>query len=257
MDSNNKLDNYKFPINKIGKLKDSNKKPLVLLASGSFNPITYMHLRMMEIGRDLCNEQGEFEVIGGYLSPVSDLYKKSTLIPSKFRSEMAEIATKSSDWIMIDHWEVQRPVYSTTRTILDHIRDTINDLHKNGEIDINNKLNHKIHVKLVCGADLLGSFNIPNLWADNDMHLITSNSNYGMVCLERTGTDTNEIIKINPILQKNRNDIIFAPMEIINDISSTKLRESVSKGRSIRYLTSVHVINYIKEHQLYLSTPPK
>ncbi|XP_058094821.1 nicotinamide/nicotinic acid mononucleotide adenylyltransferase-like [Magnolia sinica] len=48
---------------------------VVLVLSGSFNPPTYMHLRMFELARDKLNSEG-YCVIGGYMSPVNDAYKK-------------------------------------------------------------------------------------------------------------------------------------------------------------------------------------
>jgi nicotinamide mononucleotide adenylyltransferase len=48
---------------------------VVLVATGSFNPPTYMHLRMFELARDALNAEG-YSVIGGYMSPVNDAYKK-------------------------------------------------------------------------------------------------------------------------------------------------------------------------------------
>jgi nicotinamide mononucleotide adenylyltransferase len=49
------------------------KTPLLLVACGSFSPITYLHLRMFEIAADYAKFNTEFEVIGGYFSPVSDV----------------------------------------------------------------------------------------------------------------------------------------------------------------------------------------
>ena len=55
----------------------SSKTPLLLVACGSFSPITYLHLRMFEMAADYAKYNTEFEVIGGYLSPVSDAYRKA------------------------------------------------------------------------------------------------------------------------------------------------------------------------------------
>ena len=54
---------------------------IALVACGSFNPITYMHLRMMERAKDhvLKNMNGT-QLVGGYLSPVSDGYGKPGLL---------------------------------------------------------------------------------------------------------------------------------------------------------------------------------
>lgn len=64
---------------------DGNKIPLVLIACGSFSPITYLHLRMFELGADFAKFNSDFEVMGGYFSPVSDAYKKAGLASAQHR----------------------------------------------------------------------------------------------------------------------------------------------------------------------------
>jgi nicotinamide mononucleotide adenylyltransferase len=80
------LPDYSFPDRKLKKtLDDSSKTPLVLIACGSFSPITYLHLRMFEMVADHAKFNTEFEVVGGYLSPVSDAYKKKGLATAEHR----------------------------------------------------------------------------------------------------------------------------------------------------------------------------
>lgn len=63
-------------------MNDSSKTPLLLVACGSFSPITYLHLRMFEMAADYAKYNTDFEVIGGYLSPVSDAYRKAGMKPA-------------------------------------------------------------------------------------------------------------------------------------------------------------------------------
>jgi nicotinamide mononucleotide adenylyltransferase len=80
------LENYKFPADVLQRtMKDPTKTPLCLVACGSFSPITYLHLRMFEMAADYAKFDTEFEVVGGYLSPVSDAYKKAGLASSYHR----------------------------------------------------------------------------------------------------------------------------------------------------------------------------
>ena len=47
MDANGDLASYAFPANKLKRIMDDGSKtPLLLIACGSFSPITYLHLRM-------------------------------------------------------------------------------------------------------------------------------------------------------------------------------------------------------------------
>lgn len=81
------LEAYHFPSHRLRKISDPSKTPLVLVACGSFSPITNMHLRMFEMAADHVkqNMAAEFEVIGGYLSPVSDRYNKAGLASAAHR----------------------------------------------------------------------------------------------------------------------------------------------------------------------------
>lgn len=66
-------------------LRDASKTPVVLVACGSFSPVTYLHLRMFEMAIDYVRQNTEFEIVGGYLSPVSDMYKKPGLLSATHR----------------------------------------------------------------------------------------------------------------------------------------------------------------------------
>ena len=66
-------------------MRDSSKTPIVLVACGSFSPVTYLHLRMFEMAKDYARQNTDFEIVGGYLSPVSDMYKKPGLLSAEHR----------------------------------------------------------------------------------------------------------------------------------------------------------------------------
>ena len=77
---------YAFPEHRLKRvINDSSKTPLLLVACGSFSPITYLHLRMFEMAADYVRFSTEFEIVGGYLSPVSDAYKKAGLASAEHR----------------------------------------------------------------------------------------------------------------------------------------------------------------------------
>nr|XP_054766396.1 nicotinamide/nicotinic acid mononucleotide adenylyltransferase 1-like [Lytechinus pictus] len=99
---------------------------VILLACGSYNPITNMHMRMFEIARDYLHHTGKFQVIGGILSPVNDGYKKQGLISSKHRIEMCKMAVENSDWLKVDTWEAEQPNWLTTVKVLTHFDSELN-----------------------------------------------------------------------------------------------------------------------------------
>lgn len=73
-------ENYKFPAGKLQRCSQSGKIPLVLIACGSYSPPTFLHLRMFSMASDFARMNTDFEVVGGYLSPVSDAYQKAGLV---------------------------------------------------------------------------------------------------------------------------------------------------------------------------------
>lgn len=91
--------NYTFPRHRLRLSQtDPSKTPLVLVACGSFSPITYLHLRMFEMAADYVKfNKPEFELMGGYLSPVSDLYKKAGLASSAHRYVLFSLIGDFSD----------------------------------------------------------------------------------------------------------------------------------------------------------------
>ena len=75
------MDEYEFPTSRLRRrIEDSERTPLVLIACGSFSPITFLHLRMFEMAADYARFNSNFEVVGAYLSCVGDAYKKSGLV---------------------------------------------------------------------------------------------------------------------------------------------------------------------------------
>lgn len=83
---NEDLAAYKFPDHRLKPvMDDSSKTPLLLVACGSFSPITFLHLRMFEMVADHVRFNTNFEIVGGYLSPVSDAYQKVGLASARHR----------------------------------------------------------------------------------------------------------------------------------------------------------------------------
>ncbi|OJA18853.1 hypothetical protein AZE42_05232 [Rhizopogon vesiculosus] len=121
--------NYTFPSHRLRQtLHDctGTKQPIVLVACGSINPITYNHLRMYEIANDFVREKTDFEIVGEYLSPVSDEYKKPGLVGAHHRVNMCSLAIEQeSAWLMVDPWEVFQN-YRRTAVVLDHFDYELN-----------------------------------------------------------------------------------------------------------------------------------
>jgi nicotinamide mononucleotide adenylyltransferase len=181
------LDNYTFPKERLKKtLSNPKKQPLVLVSCGSFSPPTNLHLRMFEEAADYCEFETDYEVVGGFFSPVGDAYKKAGLASAQHRINMTRIAVEdSSTWIGVDPWEPLHKEYLPTVKVLDHFDHELNEVM--GGITSENGEKRRIHVALLAGADLIQTMSTPGLWAREDLSRILGH--YGAFILERSGTD--------------------------------------------------------------------
>jgi nicotinamide mononucleotide adenylyltransferase len=245
------LEEYMFPTHRLATtLSDDSKYPLVIVACGSFSPITYLHLRMFEMALDAILEQTRFEVIGGYYSPVLSNYKKQGLALSHHRVRMCELACeRTSSWLMVDAWESLQPRYTRTALVLDHFNEEIN-IRKGGILTL---LGEKRGVKimLLAGGDLIESMGEPDVWADQDLHHILGK--YGCLIVERTGADVRSFLLLHDIMYEHRRNVLVIKQLIYNDILLTKIRLFIRRGMSVQYLLPNSVIRYIQEHKLYVN----
>lgn len=120
---------------------------VALLACGSFNPPTFMHLRMFERARDFLEKDCGSNVVEGIISPVADNFAKPELLSARHRLRMAELAVSSSSWIRADGWECQRTEWSRTLLVLKHHRE-----------ELQRKYAFPVRLMLLCGADVVDSF---------------------------------------------------------------------------------------------------
>ncbi|XP_005732956.1 nicotinamide/nicotinic acid mononucleotide adenylyltransferase 1 [Pundamilia nyererei] len=237
---------------------------VVLLACGSFNPITNMHMRMFELARDHLEDTGQYKVVRGIISPVGDAYKKKGLIEACHRLEMTRLATESSDWVMVDSWESLQPEWVETAKVVRHHYeellaaeqniddvDTIKYAKKRRIEENHHKDRDDLQLMLLCGADVLESFGIPNMWKQEDIAEIVGH--HGLVCITRSNSDPHKFIHQSDLLWKYRKNIHIVREWVTNDISATHVRRSLRRGQSVRYLLPDSVIHYIKEHGLYSS----
>lgn len=252
----------------------ADRTEVVLLLCGSFNPITNVHLRLFELAKDYMDGTGEYRVVKGIISPVGDAYKKKGLIPAHHRVIMAELATKTSGWVEVDTWESLQKDWVETVKVLRHHQEKLEagscNQQQNSPVperpgrkrkwteqkqnstqkkppEPNPKGTPK--VKLLCGADLLESFGVPNLWKHEDIARIVAD--YGLICVTRAGSDAQKFIYESDVLWRHRGNIHLVTEWIANDISSTKIRRALRRGQSIRYLVPDLVGDYIEKHGLY------
>eukprot|EP00088_Acartia_fossae_P028150 TRINITY_DN28950_c0_g1_i1.p1 TRINITY_DN28950_c0_g1~~TRINITY_DN28950_c0_g1_i1.p1 ORF type:complete len:244 (+),score=19.13 TRINITY_DN28950_c0_g1_i1:29-733(+) len=224
---------------------------IVLLACGSFNPPTILHLRLFELARDYFRrEKPHLKVVGGIISPTHDTYQKKSLINSKHRLAMSFGAILNSDWIKVSDWEVRQKEWTRTRLAMDNYSRLVNTEPNLEWLPSPGKQEEgPLVMKLLCGADLLGSFSVSGLWQEEDILRIVEE--YGIVVITREGSNPQQYIKDSPLLSPHAHNIHIVTEKISNEVSSTKIRDAVRQGDSIKYLVPDPVIEYIQKNNLY------
>lgn len=238
--------NYSFPTHRLQRtLRNAEKQPIVLVACGSFSPITYLHLRMFEMAKDYVRQNTDFEIVGGYLSPVSDQYNKPGLLAAHHRVNMCTLAAEqTSSWLMVDPWEAFQS-YQRTAVVLDHFDHEINT--KLGGVYTQDGEQRNVRVMLLAGSDLIATMSQPGVWSEADLDHILGR--YGVFIVERAGSDLDQAIDS---LARWRHNIHLVHQLIQNDVSSTKVRLFLRRGLSVRYLLPSQVVDYIEQNGLYV-----
>lgn len=128
--------------------------------------------------------QGSHKVIGGIVSPTHDAYGKKGLAPAKHRCGMVKLALQTSSWIRLSEWETLQDGWSRTQAVLQYHQNFMNNYINSPDLDnMNETQTHipswlptalrerrdPIQLRLLCGADLLESFAVPGLWAEEDV----------------------------------------------------------------------------------------
>ena len=217
-------------------------RPLVvLLACGSYSPVTSMHLLLFETAKNyLMYETAALDVVGGIISPVHDNYGKPSLVPAHHRISMTRSATASSAWITTSAWETLQPGWTTTCSTMAAY---------SGFLSAALLYPAPPRLVLLCGADLLESTQVPGLWAAEDLEVILGE--YGVCVIERVGLDLEQLIAGDERLRRWRHHIWIVPQRVVNNVSSTVVRSMIREGLSIEYLVDAQVRDYIYQHALF------
>ncbi|KAM0277841.1 hypothetical protein ACHAQH_005546 [Verticillium albo-atrum] len=232
---------YTFPDARLRReLDDPDREPLILVACGSFSPVHYVHLQMFAMAADYARTETNYEVIGAYLSPVSDAYKKKGLARAHDRVEMCQLAVKAARQpLMVDSWEAQQASYVPTAIVLDHFNYEINELRGGCG-------GKKVRIALLAGADLVETMGQPNIWSARDLQHILGD--FGAFVVERASSNFDQALSN---LQEYKDNIHYIPAIISNPMSSTMLRLLLKGNMSIEYHVPREVMDYIEANGLY------
>ena len=193
----------------------------IAILGGTFDPVHYGHLLIAEQAYFIFPLEQFFFMPAG----VPPHKQSRNLSSSEHRLRMLELAVRGNEHFSVSRYEIEKKGLSYTV-------DTLRYLSGLG-------LAEKIY--FIIGADsLLDIFS----WREPDFLL----KNGHLIVARRPEFDINYIYrdeKYKPYL-----DNILLMYIIMVDFSSSKIRQLVKEGKSIRYQTPDAVIDYIEENQL-------
>ena len=198
-----------------------------------------MHIRMFELARHHMQTKRSIQINKGVISPTNDRYAalKPSLSPDFHRIAMIRLALEdmTNPWIVCDDWETRQNEWVRTLPALRHYATVYGE-----------------NLRLLCGADLLESFVVPNLWSDDHIEEIIRD--YGIIALPRPGSNPYKLLYDSPkshIFKRYLDRIEMLDDSCQTNISSTMVRELVKEGKPIDHLVHRAVAEYIKNTGLY------
>ncbi|MFC1839007.1 nicotinate-nucleotide adenylyltransferase [Thermodesulfobacteriota bacterium] len=209
------------------------------ILGGTFNPIHYGHLRVAEEILEEMNLDKVFIMPGGH-PPHKDL---KNVAPFCDRLEMARIGAGDSSNLEVIDIEGKRKGFSYSIETLKEIHEQYND---------------NLDLFFILGSD---AFKEIKTWKEYKKLFDLTN----FIVLKRPGISSSDITYFIESLNLNfkksgTKDKFTGPMGkhiffknvTMLDISSTKIREAIIKGKSINYLVPEKVKMYIEKKGLYL-----
>ena len=191
-------------------------KEKIGLFFGTFDPIHNGHLRIAKY----ITEQKLAHNVWLVVTPENPIKLRSKISSFNHRFNMAKIATEKYDNIMPSDLEVNLKKPNYTIDTLEYISNKLKD----------------IEFSLIIGED---NYKIFDTWKDYEKIL----SNYKIFIYPRKGT-----LKENPHII-NENAMYIGGPRI--DLSSTNIRNIVSKNSDPKNLISSKVMEYINNNKLY------
>lgn len=189
----------------------------IAIMGGTFNPIHTGHAIIAQ----LIAERDDIDQLWLMVSPLNPLKQPQNAVGDTDRLRMTEMVASRLPGVITSAFEftLPRPSYTI---------DTLNALKEKFPDD---------DFTIVIGAD---NWCLWEKWKDHDKIL----HDYGVMVYPRLGFDI-----VPPPDGKARNfTIVDAP---IIEISSTMIRERLSRGQSVSFLVPDEVEHHIKQHNLY------
>lgn len=203
------------------KLEDCRK---IGILGGTFNPIHLAHLLMAEYAL----EAVELDKVLIMPSGISYLKKDMNVLPASQRLKMVELSIKDNPDLIASDMEIRREGNTYTYETLKELK----------------ALYPRITFYFIVGADCL--FTIEN-WVEPKQIF----ENCVLLAAGRNSTSNDRMLaKKKELEEKFDANIILMDFPEIN-LSSTTIRDNIKCGKSIRYMVTDEVRDYIYNNQLY------
>jgi len=208
---------------------DNKKKKLaVLISTGAYCPIHRMHIENFNVAKKYLEENHNYVIVAGYISPSHDHYingklSKQEFISSYHRLKMCALASQD-DWIEADPWESSRSGFVSFPKVAQHLDDYLCETFPRIRIEI----------IFLCGADLIVRCNMSKV------------GKHWVVATGRPGFTEQVQHVLNSKPPKERQ--VYWLETNMEDLSSTKIRNALIKNEPLDGLTFASVIKYLKDN---------
>lgn len=205
------------------------------LIGGAFNPIHFGHLRIAEeIADQLELEQIRFVPTG------RPAHRAAADVDAHHRLAMVKLAIAGNPRFFADNRELEAEEISYTV-------DTV--------CNLQNELGLDRNITLIIGSDQLQALNHWSRWkilCDKVAVAVAVRPGYSIPDMRGLDSELAELLseKLTTGVPQ-RGQIQLVPVTSL-DISSTAIRQRLRDGFSVRYLLPERVLDYIREHHLYL-----
>ena len=194
------------------------------ILGGTFNPVHMGHLFMAEHAR----VEMELDMILFIPTGVPYMKNSKEILPSDSRMKMLELSIASNPYFLTSDIEIKRE--GNTYTF-----ETLEELHQ---------LYPNAELFFLVGADCL--FTIERWYQPQRIF-----DNCTLLAANRNDVPQKELLEKKQFLE-NRFHAKVVLLDVPQiDISSTKVRENVKQGKSIRYMVTNQVHDYILQNNYY------
>eukprot|EP01041_Mallomonas_annulata_P015255 gene15255-32321_t len=232
---------YLYQKKNISSSKWQSRKFAVIVGSGSFNPLTRMHLRTFYIAKQAIEKSTDMIILGSLLSPahasqVRERYRTCPIevIPSPHRLAIAQLAVEESKWLAVDPWEITRRRAMDYLSLLEHVQKLM-------EVDL---ANVNIRILYLCKANMVPKISPAAL----------RKNNFGVVCVCRPPDSDNLFDSLGSrwtglLYIAEDTAIVDASMDTV---SSRRVRDKLKANEPVDQLVGDSVATYFKAHRIGL-----